>query len=250
MLRHLVQLPQDVNQWTSIIFWPLLNITLFGMTGSWLHGSSQAALFALVSGVSLWQLVIRTNFGISLGFLQEILSQNVTNLFSSPLTIAEWMCAMVFNGIILGSLTLAFCIAVVWLLFGFNMLALSPFIWYTSTQLFLAGTGVGFLGASLLMLWGTKVQTIIFMVGVAAAPLSGAFYPIPMLPHGLQYIAYALPFAHIFHGLYTYIQEGTWSIANIGYATMCNAALLGIAISCFIASFYASKNTGFKQTQE
>lgn len=250
IMRHLVQLPQDVNQWASILFWPLLNILLFGTTGSWLHEPSSNALFALVSGVALWQLVVRTNFGVSLSLLQEILSHNVTNLFSSPLSIAEWICAIIIYGAIFGTVTMLFCVGVVWYLFGFNMLNLGLYLIYTTIQLLIAGTGIGFLGASLLMLWGTRVQTLIFIVGVGTAPLSGAFYPIHMLPPTLQKIAYCLPFSHIFSGLFTYIQEDVWSWYNIAYATMTNATIFIISIICFVTSFMISKDTGFKYTEE
>jgi len=250
LLRHVIQLPQDVNQWTSIFFWPLINIMLFGTTGQWLHTTSSETLFALVTGVALWQLAIRINFGISLGFLQEIFSRNVTNLFSSPLRIGEWVCAMLLHGLILGSLTASFCMWVVWMIFGINILSLGWYLVYTLFQIYIAGASLGFLGTSLLMLWGTKVQTIIFMIGVAAAPLSGAFYPIDMLPNALQYLAYALPFSHIFTGLFIYIQSGMWSHAHIMYATLLNSVFFTVAISCVIMSFYISKNTGFKETEE
>lgn len=250
IMRHLVQLPQDVNQWTSILFWPLLNILLFGTTGSWLHETSSDALFALVSGVALWQLVVRTNFGVSLSLLQEILSHNVTNLFSSPLSIAEWVCAIIIYGALFGTITMLFCVGVVWYLFGFNMLRLGIYLLYTTLQLLIAGTSVGFIGASLLMLWGTRVQTLIFIVGVGTAPLSGAFYPIRMLPPQLQTVAYALPFAHIFSGLFTYIQDSMWSWNNVLYATATNVIIFTISIACFVTSFIISKDTGFKYTEE
>ena len=251
MLRHLVQLPQDVNQWASLLFWPCINIILFGLTGMWMRSTdSESALFALVAGVALWQFLVRVNFGVSLSFLQEVISQNVINLFSSPLTLAEWVCAIMLNGLILGTITYAFCISIVWALYGYNMLSLGLFIWYTTAQLFIAGSAIGFFGASLLMAWGTKVQALVFMVGITAAPLSGAFYPIDVLPQSVQYVAYALPLSHIFHGLFTYIQHHTWSIHNIIYATTLNILLITIALSCFTLTFYASKNRGFEHIDE
>ncbi len=222
----------------------------FWKTGSWLHETSHSALFSLICGVALWQLVVRTNFGISLSLLQEILSRNVTNLFSTPLQLAEWITAILLYSIAFGIVTLLFCTVVVWYIFGIHMLSLGVYLWYTTFQLLIAGSGIGFLGASLLMLWGTRVQTIIFMVGVGTAPFSGAFYPISMLPVSLQAIAYALPFAHIFGGLFTYIQHGMWNWSNIGYATLSNGVLFTIGIACFITSFILSKDTGFKYTEE
>jgi len=250
-LRHLKQLPQDMNQWVSLMFWPFFNIILFGITGFWLKdGGNQYEFFALVAGVAFWQLVVRVNFGISIGFLQEIFSRNITNLFSSPLTPQEWMVAIALYSFCMGLFTMLFCVAIVWLLFGINILSLGLFAWYTFLQLFIAGTSFGFICTSLLMLWGTRAHMLIFVIGVAPAPISGAFYPVTTLPLTIQKIAYALPFAHIFYGLQTYIQSGVWSLPASLYTSALNLILLGIGYISFVKSFYISKRSGFQHTEE
>jgi len=244
-LRHLKQLPQDFNQWTSIIFWPILDIALFGFVGVWFHQYARhEELAALIAGVTLWQVVARVNFDVSISLLEEAWSHNALNLFATPLSITEWLLGVVCKGLILGSVTLLVNIGFVWLTFGFNLLSIGVFFFYTIAQLIISGLGLGLIGAGLLFQWGPQIQTLIFIIGFIACPVSGAFYPVSILPTWLEQIAYALPFAYIFEGLFTYIQEGMWHTPHMLYATALNVLLIAIALMYFYYGYNVAKQHG------
>jgi len=216
VVRHLVQLPHDFNQWTSITFWPMLDILLFGCVGVWFdHSAHPAECAALRAGVTLWQFITRINFDISLSLLEEAWVHNAVNVFATPLNISEWAIGVIMKGIILGLLTLWVNGTFVWLVFGYNMLYIGWYLLYTIVQLFLSGVARGLFGAALLLRWGPRIQTIMFMLGFIALPISGAFYPVAILPSWLQSIAYIFPFAYIFEGLYFFLYHSVWYISYI-----------------------------------
>ena len=52
----------------------------------------------ILTGLILWQIVFRVNLEIGKGLFEELLSHNVVNLFSSPLTRTEWALGMMIMG--------------------------------------------------------------------------------------------------------------------------------------------------------
>ncbi len=246
--RHLVQLPQDVNQWTSMLFWPILDIALFGFVGLWLHeGTAQAGFHALLAGVTLWQFLTRINFDISLSLLEEAWAHNTINLFASPLSIYEWLCGVIMKGIILGAVTFFANAAFVWLAYGYNVFSIGLFLGYTTLQLFLSGLMLGLFGAALLLRWGPRIQTFVFIIGFIASPIAGAFYPVYVLPDWLENIAYTTPLAHIFEGLYAYIQSGVWPVSQMIYATLLNGIYIAVALAAFLYAYTVAKDYGLER---
>lgn len=245
-LRHLL-LMHNFNKLASILYWPVLDIMIFGFTGTWLDANDPLAFTTLLSGVILWQLTVRANFGISINFLEEIWSQNLIHLFSSPLTIAEWIIAVAMEGFIMIIITTLSCAAASWFMHGYNIFSLGYPLIPLILLLFIAGLSVGFIAASLLTIWGKRIQSIIFMMGWLFAPLSGAFYAIDVLPGWLKTVAYGLPFFYIFDAMTYTIKTGTFPWTTAGIATGLSAAYLIIGVVCFLYSFNRSKIYGLTQ---
>lgn len=247
-LRHLVQLPQDINQWTSMLFWPILDIMLFGFVGIWLHdNANQAEFHALLAGVTLWQFLTRINFDISLSLLEEAWAHNTVNLFASPMSIYEWLFGVIVKGIILGTVTFLANAAFVWLAYGYNLFSIGIFLGYTTLQLFLSGLFLGLLGAALLFRWGPRIQTFVFILGFITSPIGGAFYPVYVLPFWLQKIAYAMPIVYIFEGLYAFLQNNAWPLTHVIWGILLNILYIGAALALFTYSYRVSKQYGLER---
>ena len=251
VLRYLIKLPQDFNEWSSMFFWPVLDIALFGFVGVWLHGNaSHTETATLLAGVTLWQLVVRANFDIALSLLEEVWTHNTVNLFATPLHIMEWASAVITRGFVLGIFTTGVNALFVWATYGYNLFAIGPFLLYTWTQLFISGVGLGLIGAALLLRWGPQVQTLIYMLGFIAAPISGAFYPVYVLPSWLQTVAYTLPLTYTFEGLYQYLEDGTWSSSAMLHTTILNGILITAALIIFHRCYNISKQYGLARLAE
>jgi ABC-2 type transport system permease protein len=245
--RHMIQLPQDFNKWSSILFWPLLDIILFGYTAMWLENNETQSFTILLTGVVFWQILVRANFGVSINFLEEIWSQNITNLFASPLTIGEWIVAVMIDGIIMINLTLVFCAGIAFWGYDYNIFALGWALPALITMLYLSGLAMGFLATSILVIWGPRVQALIFIMGYLFAPISGAFYPVSMMPTWVQYLALSSPLMYIFNTMRNTITHNAfpWYEGMIGLGLSVCYVIAAIAI--FIRCFAYRKSFGLDQ---
>ncbi len=252
VVRHLRQLPTDFNKLSSIVYWPFLDIVIYGFIGIWLDQSihSPDMRFVLLTNVALWQAVVRADFGVSLNLLEEIWAHNVTNLFSTPLTIWEWISAAFIEGLIMLAALTAFCVAVVYGFYHYNILELG--VWFVPILLltYISGLAIGFLTSSLLVYWGVRVQVLAWMVGWMFAPVSGAYYPVSVLPAWMQTIAHALPLHYATVSTHMVLAEHASPLEMLikGYAL--GIFYLSISIALFIYMFNKSKDRGLQRLRD
>ena len=124
IMRHLYLFPRTLERWAESIYWPVIDLVVWGLTSKWVEtaGSSvpQLALI-LLTGVVFWQVVWRANYEISVNLLEEFWNQNMVNLFATPLSVWEWSVGLVVLGLIKNVLTLAIGAGAVWVLYRLNI---------------------------------------------------------------------------------------------------------------------------------
>lgn len=253
VIRHIQQLPSDFNKLSSIVYWPFLDIVIFGFVGSWVDSFTQldTTRLILITNVVLWQIVVRADFGVSLNLLEEIWAHNISNLFSTPLTIGEWICATFIEGIIMLLGITAFCGIVVYMLYGYNILSLG--LWFIPIifLMFFSGITIGFFTSSLLVYWGSRIQTLAWMIVWIFAPVSGAYHPITVLPECLQTVAQWLPLFYATESIRALLENSTSNPALLllrGYTLV--ALYLSIGITLFITMFNYSKQRGLHRLRD
>jgi len=249
--RYLIPFPRDFGQWGALFFYPLLDLLLFGFVGVWMHhkGSTNEVLL-LLSGVTLWQIFVRMTFGISLSLLDEIRTCNIINIFAAPIQLSEWLTATILRGLVMATASIIINTIFVWLVFGQYILTAGIFLPYACIQLICSGGAFGLIGAGLLLRWGPRVQTILYILGFLTSPVSGALYPTYVLPSWLHTGAHFLPFIYVFDGLARYIRDGTWHIPDLIWATICNSILVFIAILFFVHAYTTARKQGLSQLAE
>jgi ABC-2 type transport system permease protein len=231
ILRHIYLVPRTLESWAEAIYWPVLDLLLWGITTRWVESSSaQVPRLAMLvlTGVVFWQVVWRANYEISVNLLEEFWNQNLVNLFATPLSVWEWSISLVALGLIKNLLTLIVGIGGVWLLYRLNIFEvgwmLLPFLF----SLMMSGWFMGFTSSALIIYYGRRLQGLAWMLGFALAPFSAVFYPVSSLPGWAQSVSSALPMTYIFEGMRQILRGGPlplWSLAvsfglNILYLTL------------------------------
>lgn len=246
VIRHIQQFPTDFNKWSSTIYWPFLDIVVLGFTGAWLGGSTNSLenQHVLITGVVLWQVVCRANFGVSINLLEEVWAHNITNLFSTPLTIYEWVAATVIEGLIMLLFIFFFCSGIAYWLYNFNILSIGWFLAPLLTVLFISGLAIGLLGAAALIKKGSKLQSLVWMIGWLFAPVSGAFYPITVLPNWLQHVARAFPLHYAFESMRVVVKTGTTPYMLLTKSLLLSLVYFVLGLAFFVIMFHKSKNSG------
>ena len=109
VMRHLYMFPRTLERWAESIYWPVLDLVIWGVTMRWVEtsrGDLPHLALAMLTAVVFWQVVWRANYEISVNLLEEIWNQNLVNLFSTPLNVWEWSVSLIVLGVLKNVLTL------------------------------------------------------------------------------------------------------------------------------------------------
>lgn len=233
VLRHIYLWRSSVMRLVDSIYWPAVQMVMWGfMTQYLLPQASFVAQAAgvLLSGLLLWEVVVRGNLSLSIAFLEEIWSRNLGHLFVSP--IRSWELA---TGIIIAALlrTLLGMIPVsllAWAFFGYSIytLGLPLLAFFVILQMFSWSIGLAMSG--LVMRVGQSAESFAWAAVFVLMPVSGVYYPVSVLPHWLQVIAWGLPPAYIFEGMRAIMAEKTvhWDMLAVAF---------GLSVVYLIAGF-------------
>ncbi|MDP3741651.1 MAG: hypothetical protein Q8R08_05015 [bacterium] len=130
MLRHLYEVAATYDRKFDIIFWPIIDLLVFGFLTVYIQkfnvGSSVAG--AIIGGLLLWSVVYSVQRDISVSILEDAWSRNLYNLLSTPLKVSE-----IITGVLALSVTKAFVTIIVTAslaagLFHFSILSVGPVI--------------------------------------------------------------------------------------------------------------------------
>jgi ABC-2 type transport system permease protein len=204
VVRHLYLFPRTLDRWSETVYWPVLDLLLWGLTSRWVESAGRdvphLALIVL-TGVVFWQVVWRANYEISVNLLEEFWNQNMVNLFATPLTVWEWSVGLVVLGLLKNVITLLVGAGAVWLLYRLNIFAVGwmmlPFLF----SLLISGWFMGFLASGVIVYYGRRLQSIAWMAGFALAPFSAVYYPVSVLPDWAQAVSRVLPMTYVFEGM-------------------------------------------------
>ena len=102
-LRHFYLITRSFPRILDLIYWPSIQITLWGFISNFFAAHSSyysGAVGVILSCAILYDFLFRTSIGFNMLFLEEIWSRNFTNLFIAPMKISEIIISLVFTALI------------------------------------------------------------------------------------------------------------------------------------------------------
>jgi len=111
-------------------------------------------------------------------------------------------------------------------------------------NLMIMGWSVGLLVSALVLRHGLGAESIAWIAVFALAPLCGVYYPVSVLPHWLQPVAWCLPASHVFEGMRAVLLEHTFRVDQMVYAVLLNAVYLAAGVGVFLLSFHSARQRG------
>ena len=247
VMRHIQIWRSSVMRLVDSIYWPAVQMVMWGfMTQYLLPQASFVAQAAgvLLSGLLLWEVVVRGNLSLSIAFLEEIWSRNLGHLFVSP--IRSWELA---TGIIIAALlrTLLGLIPVsllAWAFFGYSIYSLGlPLIaFFAILQMFSWSIGLAMSG--MIMRVGQSAESFAWAAVFILMPVSGVYYPISVLPNWLQPIAWGVPTSYVFEGMRSILAEGTVHWDLMAFAFGLSIVYLIVGFQVFQWFFRSSRRAG------
>lgn len=232
--------------WIDTLWWSLISLFAFGFLAIFIAGgvaNSEKAAYLLI-GMILWDIVRQGQETLSLAILRDIWSRNLSNLFTTPLTIADFIVAQMIFGLIkttiifilLSFAALKFYDFSIFKLGWFLPIAFLSLLWFSWTA------GIFILG--LLFRFGTRLQALTWSLVIVLQPITGVFYPIEILPPFLQTISKFFPITYIFalSREFYFTQAINWQM--LGIATFQNIVYFILAVVFFKSMFEKAKKTG------
>ena len=246
-LRHFYLITQSFPRILDLIYWPSIQITLWGFISNFFAQYStyySGAVGIILSCAILYDFLFRTSIGFNMLFLEEIWSRNFTNLFIAPMKISEIIISLIFTALIRALIGLIPAILITSPLFGISLIDLGLTLAFLFLSLYLFGITLGILVSAGLLRFGPSFENIAWSTMFLLAPFGCIYYPVEILPTIFQSIAYALPLVYIFEETRNILINGLVNYENILTAFYLNIFYLIISISLFYYSFEKARDKG------
>ncbi len=246
-LRHFYLITRSFPRILDLIYWPSIQITLWGFISNFFAAHSTyygSAVGVILSCAILYDFLFRTSIGFNMLFLEEIWSRNFTNLFIAPMKISEIIISLVITALIRALIGLIPAILLTSPLFGISLLDLGVPLAFLFLSLYIFGITLGIFVSAGLLRFGPSFENIAWSTMFLLAPFGCIYYPIETLPNFFQFIAYALPLVYIFEETRNILINGLVNYDNILNALYLNGLYMFFAISIFYYSFSKAREKG------
>lgn len=247
VVRHTYEARRNVDRITDMVYWPIINVIMWGFFTTYLgHGlgmQPDVIKFVLAATI-IWGLFYSFQRDLAVGFLDELWSRNLIDLFSTPLTISEYMTGLIFVNVFKAMVGVGAASLLAWAAYHFNIFPWLPgFVPYL-VNLILFAFALGILITGLIFRYTTKIQALAWSFAGLLAPVSCVFYPVKSLPRWLRVIALTLPTTHSFEGMRQLLAGGGFNPPHFWWGLVLNVFYFAFAISIFRIVFASAQNRG------
>ncbi len=226
-------------RWFDVSVWPL--ILLFSLTFfiSFL-GSDREILLLVVLGVMGWRAVYHAQYEVANNYMEEYWSNSLTHLFITPIKPIEIVFGAALSGVFKFFLVFLLYYTVAFLLYGFVVPSLGLFL-IGAFFLFFFGLSLGMVTLGLMFLFTSEAFPLSFSLADVFVLISGAYYPISVLPEAVQRFSMLLPSTHAFN-----LIKSTVIAVSVDWVFLVGLSVVWFALAYFFLNFaYAkAKKTG------
>jgi len=245
--RHVYEARHNPERITDAFYWPVIDIVIWGFVTLYLarHSGLRPGVIGFLLGAAiLWSMFRSFQRDMADGFLSEVWSRNLVGLFTTPLSVPEYIAGLVAINALKALLGTIVAALVARLCYNYAMLGDLPALLPCVLMLALFGLATGILVTGLIFRYTTRIQSLAWTVTGLIMPFSCVFYPLSDLPPALQALARLLPTTYSFEGMRRVmagvdVEPGQFVI---GFAL--DAVYLAIAFVAFDRLFHAARSRG------
>jgi ABC-2 type transport system permease protein len=247
ILRYWYLLASSWPRLLELLYWPALQIITWGFLQSYI--SQNAGFFAraggtLVGAVILWDILFRGQLGFSISFLEEMWARNLGNLMMSPLTPIEFLISLMVMSLIRLAIGVIPMTLLAMIFFDFNLYGIGlPLIAFFCNLIFTSWS-VGIFVSGLVLRNGLGAESIVWTLMFGLMPLACVYYPVTVLPHWLQYVAWTLPPTYVFEGMRALLTDHVFRADLMVSALAINGVLFIASFAIFLALLRSARRHG------
>jgi ABC-2 type transport system permease protein len=236
VLRYWYVIRSSWPRTAELVYWPLVQMLMWGFLQTYLAQSTSFASRAaglFIGGVLLWDILVRSQLGFSVAFLEEIWSRNLGHLMMSPLRPFELVGALMVVSLIKLMVAMVPVAIMAYLFFGFNVLSLGVAFALFFANLVIMSWSLGLVSTGVILRWGLGAENFAWLIVFVFLPLCCVYYPVSILPHWLQWVALALPPTYVFEGLRGIVLNGVFDGTMMVKAFALNVVYYVLGLAAF-----------------
>ena len=237
----------------SIFYWPTVQILFWGFFTNYFYQINEfdiwSSLNVILSAVVLWDVLFRSQLGLSMSFFEELWSRNLPNLFITPIKDYE---------IILGLLLISFLRTILGLtpaiffanyFFNFHLFELGLYLIFFFFNLTLIGWSIGLFVSALVLRYGQSFEELAWAIIFIVLPFSCVYYPLSSLPEIMQSFSSIFPTTMIFEEMRSLIFNSYIEYLNLIKIICINIILLLLSSSFFLYTLDVVRKKGIMINQ-
>ncbi|MDH4230013.1 MAG: ABC transporter permease [Nitrospirota bacterium] len=229
------------------LYWPVVDLLVWGFVTIYLsrfEGTLPNFMAYFLGGLVLWDILFRSQVGVSVAYLEEIWSRNLLNLFVSPLRPIELLLASMGTAVMRVVFTASVSVTIAWLFYGFNLFVMGIWVAAFMGALMLMGWALGIFISALVMRFGQGAESLAWGLIFLVQPVAAVFYPVSVLPLPLQYVSAGIPASHVFEGMRQVLDGGPAPLSNLLWAYLLGVVYMGLALTFFYAILREARREG------
>jgi ABC-2 type transport system permease protein len=247
ILRYWYLLRSSWPRLLELAYWPTVQMLTWGFLQ--LYVGQNAGFFARAGGtfigaVLLWDILFRGQLGFSVSFLEEMWSRNLANLMISPLKPIEFVLAMMAMSLVRLFIGMVPVTLMAIGFFGFNLYGFGFALAAFFLNLILTSWSVGVFVSGVIMRNGLGAENLAWTIMFLLMPLSCVYYPVSVLPHWLQIVAWSLPPTYVFEGMRALLIDHQFRADLMIAAFAMNLVLFAAAVTGFLLLLKSARRNG------
>ena len=244
VIRHIIYWTRSLNRLTDVFWWPMVSLLVWGLFTIYAREHVPLITSWLLGALVLWIIIQRSQNEISVCLMDEVWSENLLNLFSTPLTFGEFMIGILIVSMVKLAIVTAMLTATAYFLYQYNIFSLGYYLVPFMIILTVFGWTLGIVINSLILRFGRDAEALAWTAIVAVQPFSCVFYPLSILPGLIQKVAVLLPSTYIFEGLRSIIYTGYLPVFYLQMAATLSAVYFIGSLFLFRHTLTRSKELG------
>ncbi len=247
LLRYLYLLKSSWPRALELVYWPAIQMVLWGFTSQFLMTNSSYVARAggvLLAAVMLWDVMFRGQLGVSMSFLEELWSRNLGHLFVTPLRPYEWVIALVSMSFVRVLIGVGPAMLLAIPLYHYSIFSLGLPLLAFFVLLLVMGWALGLMVDAMLLRHGLGAESLAWLAVFLLAPASAVYYPLSVLPLWLQRVAFLLPSAHVFEGMRAVMFEHVFRLDHFIAALVLDVVYLAVGGAMFLWAFRGARQRG------
>ncbi len=222
----------------SIFYWPTVQILFWGFFTNYFYQINEfniwSSLNVILSAVVLWDVLFRSQLGLSMSFFEELWSRNLPNLFITPIKDHEIIIGLLMISFLRTILGLTPAIFFANYFFNFHLFELGLYLIFFFFNLTLIGWSIGLIVSALVLRYGQSFEELAWAIIFIVLPFSCVYYPLSSLPEVMQTFSSIFPTTMIFEEMRSLIFNSNMKIFNLIKIICINIFLLLISSLFFL----------------